>query len=85
MGKDLQDPAKEIEEEKSLIDELEIERYLYVERKRWVPCHSKYKHRCDREQCIEFGFEPHRPAAVPLERPQWSMVCWVPRPPRLQQ
>jgi len=35
-------------------------------------------------QCREFGFGPLHSAAEPPERPRWSMACWVPRPPRLQ-
>lgn len=35
-----------------------------------VPCHSKYKHRCDREQCREFGLELPQPVVEPPERPR---------------
>ena len=48
-----------------------------------IPCHSKCRHQCDREQWRGSWFGPHRPAAEPPARPLSPVAYWVPRPPQL--
>ena len=50
---------------------------------RIIPCHSKCRHQCGREQWRGSWFGPHRPAAEPPARPRSPEAYWVPRPPPL--